>query len=135
MPHAAASVLPGAGPIRILIVEDETLIRFALAEELRALDVLVIEAATADEALDFLAVDNRIDLVFTDHRMPGSMTGAQLAHRVRDAGHAPAVIVTSADIEPGAWPEPIVRKPYELAETATMLLQIARANRPPLDGA
>jgi CheY-like chemotaxis protein len=133
MPATAVNGLPGSRPIRILIVEDDTLIRFAMAEALRDLGVSVIEAATADEAWDFLGVDDRVDLVFTDHRMPGSMTGAQLAGRLRATDPAPHVVVASGDIEPEAWPEPIVRKPYDPFETAQMLLALARANRAPGD--
>ncbi len=129
MPATAANGLPGSGPIRILIVEDDALIRFAMAEALRDLGVCVIEAATADEAWDFLAADNRVDLVFTDHRMPGSMTGAQLAGRIAASVPACTVVVASADIEPGAWTEPIVRKPYDLFDTANMLLELAQENR------
>jgi CheY-like chemotaxis protein len=133
MPATAVNGLPDARSIRILIVEDDALIRFAMAEALRDLGVCVIEAANADEAWDYLAADGRVDLVFTDHRMPGSMTGAQLAGRVRASDPARKVVVASADIEAGAWPEPIVRKPYDLFDTANMLVELARANRAQAD--
>ena len=68
---------------RILVVEDEPLIRFAMAEALRELGVSVVEAASADEAWQYLTAGGSVDLVFTDHRMPGSMTGGQLATRIR----------------------------------------------------
>ena len=54
---------------RILLVEDEPLIRFAMAEALRELGVSVVEAASADEAWQYLTA-GAADLVFTDHQMP-----------------------------------------------------------------
>ena len=74
----------GAARSRILIDDDEAVIRFAIGESLRDCGVEVIEAATADEAWDYLLSGAPVDAVFTDHRMPGSMSGAQLARRIAD---------------------------------------------------
>ena len=41
-------------PPRILVVEDEALIRFAMAGALRDLGASVVEAASADEAWQYL---------------------------------------------------------------------------------
>jgi CheY-like chemotaxis protein len=60
-------------------------------------------------------------LVFTDHRMPGSMTGAQLAARIRRQYPTVIVIVTSAYFEDREWSERVVTKPYNLLETAADL--------------
>jgi CheY-like chemotaxis protein len=65
-------------------------------------------------------------LVFTDHRMPGSMTGAQLATRIRREFPSVVVIVTSAYFDDQGWSEPVVVKPYNLFEIATALAQRAR---------
>ncbi len=66
---------------RILVVEDEPIIRLYIAEALREMGAVVIEAGTADEAWAFLTTGADVDLVFTDHRMPGAMSGAELATR------------------------------------------------------
>jgi CheY-like chemotaxis protein len=50
---------PRLGVPRILVVEDEALIRFAIAEALRELGVSVMEAASADEAWQYLTAGNR----------------------------------------------------------------------------
>lgn len=113
----------------ILVVEDEPLIRMTISEALRELSACVIEAATADEAWDYLMSGGRADLVFTDHRMPGSMTGAQLARRVRERFPALRVILTSAFMDDEDWRDHFVPKPYDLFEVADDLVKIAAAER------
>jgi two-component system, response regulator PdtaR len=108
-------------------VEDDPLIRFAIAEALRDLGVSVVEAATADEAWQYLTGGEPVDVIFTDYRMPGSMTGAELAVRVRRQFPALEVVVTSGDFEPCEWTEPIKKKPYSLTKTANDLIQLALA--------
>src|SRR5580692_10518860 len=95
MPQSRVEIAPRPGVPRILVVEDEALIRFAIAEALRELGVSVVEAASADEAWQYLTAGGSVDLVFTDHRMPGSMSGARLAARIRTQ-YRIAVVVTSA---------------------------------------
>jgi CheY-like chemotaxis protein len=114
---------------RILVVEDEPLIRFAMAEALRELGVSVVEAASADDAWQYLMAGGLVDLVFTDHRMPGSMTGAQLAGRIRRQYPTLIVIVTSRHFDDREWSEPVLTKPYNLFQTAADLAERALRNR------
>lgn len=72
-----------AEPRAILVVEDEILIRLALADDLMDAGFLVFQAADADEALKILRSAVTIDLMVTDVWMPGSMDGLQLASHVR----------------------------------------------------
>ena len=120
---------PQAAHAQILVVEDEPLLRFAIAEALRDEGACVIEAATADEAWRYLAGGEPVDLIFTDHRMPGSMTGAQLASRVRRQYPSVEVVVTSGAFDGSEWTEPIKKKPYLLAKTASELMQLAMAKK------
>jgi DNA-binding NtrC family response regulator len=74
----------------ILIVDDEKLIRWSLAERLRSAGYRTVEAedgASAFEALD----EHTIDLVLLDYKLP-DMTGHDILARVR-AEH-PAISVT-----------------------------------------
>ena len=114
-----------SGSPRILLVEDEPLIRFAMAEALRELGVSVVEAASADEAWQYLTAGGAADLVFTDHRMPGSMTGSQLAAWIRRRRPLLGVIVTSGYFDDREWGEPILPKPYDLLKTAAALAELA----------
>jgi CheY-like chemotaxis protein len=67
------------GRSTVLVVEDEVLIRMALAAALRERGMTVIEARDADEALQIVHARIAFDAVFTDIRMPGSMDGLRLA--------------------------------------------------------
>ncbi len=127
MPQSDLEAAPNAMPVRILVVEDEALIRLSIAEALRDLGINVVEAATADEAWDFLTTGAPVDLVFTDHKMPGSMTGAELAAKIRqDYPHLP-IVITSAHFAASGWS--VLRKPYPLFETANDLAELAQKSR------
>jgi DNA-binding NtrC family response regulator len=84
---------------RILVVEDELLIRLLVSDELRNEGYEVIEAVDADEALIILRSLVRIDLVISDVRMPGSLDGLGLLAVVREAFPALPVIITSGHLE------------------------------------
>lgn len=62
---------------RILIVEDEVLIRIHMGEELRAAGFTVVEAMSAEEALSVLAADPDFDVVITNIRMEGKTEGSR----------------------------------------------------------
>ena len=81
----------------ILIVEDEALIRFHLADFFADAGYRVSEAASADEAIAILDRDGSIRVVLTDVQMPGSMDGLKLAHYVRDR-FPPAVLVVTLGV-------------------------------------
>ena len=67
----------------VLVVEDNVALRYTLAEWLRMHDYMVLEAATADEALEVLKSSLTVDVVVTDVHMPGSMDGLTLANYIR----------------------------------------------------
>ena len=121
MPQSEVDQKKDSAPARILLVEDEPLIRFTMAEALRDCGVCVVEAATGDEAWQYLTSGGSVDLVFTDHRMPGVLTGAELATRIRRHFPRLAVVVASAYLEDRLWPGPFISKPYNLLKTAAEL--------------
>jgi CheY-like chemotaxis protein len=118
-------VAPERRPPRILVVEDEPLIRFSVAESLRDLNVSVVEASTADEAWAFLTDGGSVDLVFTDFRMPGKLSGGELASLIRRNYPHLIVVVTSAYLNDFDTSERIIAKPYDLFETANALAERA----------
>jgi CheY-like chemotaxis protein len=79
----------------ILIVEDETLIRWGAVKMAEDAGFEVLEAANADEAIEILESRDDIRVVFTDIHMPGSMDGLKLAHAVRHRWPPIKIIVTS----------------------------------------
>lgn len=82
-------------PITVLVVEDETLVRMDVSDQLRDLGFTVLEAEDANAAIDLLASNADIQVMFTDVDMPGSMDGLKLAAAVRDRWPPIRIIVTS----------------------------------------
>ena len=68
----------GGGPARILLVEDEALVRFVAAEALRDAGYEVEEAEEADSALALIEGAGAFQLMLTDVGLPG-LNGRQLA--------------------------------------------------------
>ena len=91
---------PDVTTTRILVVEDEMLIRMLIADELRDADYDVVEAGDADEALEVLGTSAPVDLIISDVRMPGSIDGLGLLAAVKAKCPELPFIVTSGHIEP-----------------------------------
>ncbi len=102
-------------PVRILIVDDEALIRLLAADALRDAGFTVIEASHAEEALSYIASGAAVDLVFTDVQMPGPIDGLGLARQLRARSPSIPVIITSGNLHapPGGLPGIFVQKPYK----------------------
>ena len=66
----------------MLVVDDDSLVLTSTAEMLEDLGHTAIQAASGQEALSVLRSRPGIDLLLTDHAMPG-MTGVQLAAAAR----------------------------------------------------
>jgi CheY-like chemotaxis protein len=79
---------------KILLVEDEMLVRELALEDLTDAGHEVTAAGTGDEALAILQKDPRYDVLFTDIRMPGDVDGWQLAEHARQL--APAIRIIYA---------------------------------------
>jgi nitrogen-specific signal transduction histidine kinase len=98
----------------ILMVDDDPLIAMATAEMLKDLGHTVLEANSGRQALGILDSAQHIDLMMTDHAMPG-MTGVELADIARQKNPAlPILLATGyADLPSGRKPElPRLAKPY-----------------------
>jgi CheY-like chemotaxis protein len=62
----------------VILLVDDTLVRTGTAEMLEGLGHRIVEAETSSRALERLwAHKGRVDLVITDHAMPG-MSGSKL---------------------------------------------------------
>ena len=80
---------------RILVVEDEAVVRDLMLEILADAGYDVVGAGTGDDALDLLE-DESVDLVVSDIVMPG-LSGHELLERVRETRPSlPVILVTGA---------------------------------------
>jgi DNA-binding response OmpR family regulator len=67
---------------RVLVVEDETLVRVLVVQTLEEAGFLVRQAAEAQSALEMLRTDQTIRLMVTDVGLPG-LNGRRLAEAAR----------------------------------------------------
>lgn len=103
---------------KVLVVDDEPLIAELLAECIRNQELVVVVANTADEGLAVLADGASFDVIITDVRMPGPVSGWDLARKARS--YLPAVHVIYATghgeddwAHEGVPFSEIVTKPFE----------------------
>ncbi len=122
---AAPQVIP-TGPLqrarrdyRILLVEDDDLVRRYVEQQLQSLGYLVVSAAAGREALGIIRKRKDIDLLFTDVVMPGGMSGRDLAEAAMHEHPGLRVLFTSGysqDVIAHDWQLDdgidLLRKPY-----------------------
>lgn len=104
------------GPVAILVVEDDVLVRMIASDILVDAGFRVIEAHDAQEALALLEARADVQVVFTDWNMPGEIDGVGLAHLIRRRSPSVHVIVASGKMlpNPGDLPGGVrfISKPY-----------------------
>ncbi len=125
--QASESDLDGsAGAGTILLVDDEEIVRATTADMLADLGYIVVEADSAESALRLLDSGTRIDLLVTDHLMPG-MTGTELIHELRGRrGDMPALLISGYAESDGVPTDfPRLTKPFRRAELAASLQDVA----------
>ena len=103
---------------KVLIVEDETVVRLVGADAVADAGYEVLEASSADEAIRILEAAGEVHILFTDIRMPGSMDGLELARLVHDRWPRIKILLTSGDTWPSRQSIPndsrFLVKPYRL---------------------
>ena len=82
-------------PSTILVIEPDILVRMIIADYLRGCGYKVIEAVTADDVATVLGTQQKIDLVFAEVQLGGSMDGFGLARWVREKHPGVDVILAS----------------------------------------
>lgn len=109
-----------------LLVDDEELVRMSTADMLADLGYTVIEANSAEEAIRVLKSGKTVDILVTDHLMPG-MTGTDLAGFSQSTRPGMPVLLVSgyAELDGVDAGLPRLTKPFrkdEMAETLLALL-------------
>jgi two-component system, NtrC family, sensor kinase len=102
-----------------LVVEDSPEVAEVAIAYFQQLGYMVKQVANAHEALELLANDPKIDLVFADILMPGGMNGLELGHTVRRLYPAMPVLLTTGysdsahdSVQQGFV---VLHKPFDLA--------------------
>lgn len=115
----------GAGTA--LLVDDEELVRASTGDMLRDMGNEVIEADSAEAALQRMKDGLRPSLLVTDHLMPG-MTGTELAKSVRELrGDMPIIIISGyAEMEGIQSDIPRLTKPFRHADLEASICALAR---------
>ncbi len=80
---------------KVLVVEDEMVLRMRAVDMVEDAGFTAIEAVNADEALSILESRSDISLLFSDIQMPGSIDGLKLAHAVHDRWPSIKIILVS----------------------------------------
>ena len=116
--------------LRILVVEDEPLIRWSITETLGQIGHTVLEADNAAAALRALEdADDDIDVVLLDYRLPDSDDLGLLANVRRLRPHSAVVMmtaygtpeVTAGAIALGAYR--VVGKPFDMHALESLVVE------------
>ncbi|OHC49790.1 MAG: hypothetical protein A2X69_17830 [Rhodobacteraceae bacterium GWF1_65_7] len=119
---------------RILLVEDDTLVRVHVRNLMMGLGHRVTDVPGPQEALAVLATGSRFDIVVSDVVMPGGMNGRQLAARIAQlypglpvlltSGHSRDAVLRDGVLEPGIA---FLQKPYRRRELADRIRDLIGA--------
>jgi len=117
--------------LRILVVDDDPLVRLGTLAMLEDLGHIPVEASSAQVALEILSAGQICDIVITDHAMPG-MTGAELARSISTQYKSMPVILASGYAELPDDPAVLnllrMTKPFTQEQLQTAIQRVA-ANR------
>ena len=117
---------------KVLLVEDEPLLRVAMAELLEDAGFDVTVACTGDEAVILLAEDDRFDALMTDIAMPGEIGGVELAAHAREIHPGLPVVFISGqpetEVRSRAVGQPMAffPKPYDVDRLLGVLGRMVR---------
>ncbi|MGC1506408.1 MAG: PAS domain S-box protein [Sulfitobacter sp.] len=128
-PHLGRALAPAKGHGEtILIVEDNPKVRNLSVERIRDLGFKVLAAESGDQAYQMLKDGAKVELVFSDLVMPGTLNGYELAAKVSQefpnlkvlltSGYASDVIALGLDHD---RPYEVLHKPYRQSELASRL--------------
>lgn len=124
--NAAAKLsAPPTTARRVLLVEDDPIIRMGSASLLKRLGHIVVSAAHAEQALRLIETDPPFDVLFTDIGLPG-MRGDALAARIRERfPNMPVVFATGYNDAPQINGRvAFVAKPFGRAEVERAMAEV-----------
>ena len=119
--------------LRVLVIDDEALIRWSVSETLADRGYAVVETGDAKGARSAVDADHDFDVVLLDYRLPDSDDLSLLASIRRAAPLAQVILMTAfgrpdvvhGALELGAYR--VVNKPFELDAMADLVAQASAA--------
>jgi CheY-like chemotaxis protein len=117
--------------MKVLVVEDDDLVRIVAVECLQEAGFDVVEAATGEEALA-KCKERVADALFTDIRLPGQVSGWDIAEFCREHNpRLPVVYATgfspeAARVVPGAR---LFHKPYQMETVINTIRELTGSAR------
>jgi two-component system nitrogen regulation response regulator GlnG len=125
----------GKEHLTILVVDDEALVRWSLAEVFRRSGHTVIEATSAREALDAISPSSSVDAVLLDDRLPDSADFQLLEQIRRRLPRSPVVLMTAFDtpdvvqaaLDLGA--SRVLTKPFDMYGVEGLITEASGASR------
>jgi CheY-like chemotaxis protein len=137
LPQARGVALPAeqagepglvGGDETILVVEDDNLVRTFVIGQIQSLGYATLAAINAKEAMAVIDGPEKVDLLFTDMIMPGSMNGRQLADAALQqratlkvlftSGYSNEAIIHHGHLDAGVL---LLAKPYRKSDLAQMI--------------
>jgi CheY-like chemotaxis protein len=122
-----AASAPALDPLRVLVVEDDTLIRMSICEMLESRGHVAFEAGDSNEAMRVHAAEP-IDVLLADVGLPG-MNGVELAERLRETqADLPVLFATGDHTANGVQCDARTRilvKPYGVTDLMEAISRIA----------
>ena len=115
------------GSLRALLVDDEDLVRSIAADMLTELGFEVVEASSAQDALELLASGVPFDVLVTDHQMPG-MSGVELSYAVQKRWPLVRTVIISGYAQAEGIGQDLTRlnKPFRQSELARVLAEVVK---------
>ncbi len=128
----AAEPVAARRAAKVLLVDDEDLVRTATADMLRDIGYSVVEVSSASQALSAIRSGVDADILVSDYLMPG-MTGGQLITELRASGNRiPALLVTGYAAAGEDVPSDVIRlsKPFRQTDLAARVDELLRQSPP-----
>jgi DNA-binding NtrC family response regulator len=134
-PEMSPQMAEKSPSLQVLVVDDESLIRWSLAEVLADSGHLVDEAGDGASAMSLLADGRQFDVVLLDYRLPDS-NDLHLLETIRNLSPGSAVIMMTAFATPemvegalrlGAYR--VVPKPFDVHDMARLVAEAPRPGR------
>lgn len=115
--------------LKVLVVEDDSLVRAMATEALLEAGFAVLEATTGEEAVNYCR--QRIaDVLFTDIRLPGELDGWDIAERCRESNpQLPVIYATGYSVlHPRRVPRSTMfHKPYTPEQLVSAVVAVDKA--------